>query len=133
MMEITEMPQMPDYMKGVINLRDHIIPIVDLRTKFSMPEIDYSEKTCIIVIEADIADEQGDHVERTVGIIVDGVSEVANIKDEQIEDPPAFSGDIDSQFILGMAKCDGDVKILLDIDQALGSAASKYLSKMDLH
>lgn len=116
MMDITEMPQMPSYMKGVINLRDHIIPIVDLRTKFSMPTVEPSERTCIIVIEIDC---HGKQKTRIIGIIVDGVSEVSNIKEEQIESPPVFSGEVDTQFILGMAKLDGDVKILLDIDKVL--------------
>lgn len=118
MMKITAMPQMPSFMKGVINLRDHIIPIIDLRQKFSMPAAPYTERTCIIVIEVERADKKGS----TIGIIVDGVSEVANFKKEQVEPPPSFSTDVDTRYILGMAKVDGDVKILLDIDKALSSA-----------
>ncbi len=118
MMKITEMPQMPSFMKGVINLRDHIIPIIDLRQKFGMPAAPYTERTCIIVIEVEQVNKKGS----TIGIIVDGVSEVANFKEEQVEPPPSFSAEVDTRYILGMAKVDGDVKILLDIDKALSSA-----------
>lgn len=118
MMKITEMPQVPAFMKGVINLRDHIIPIVDLRQKFSMPAVAHTERTCIIVIEVTRDDQRAS----TIGIIVDGVSEVANIKEEQVEQPPTFSADVDTRYILGMAKVDGDVKILLDIDKALSGS-----------
>jgi len=125
MMEITEMPQMPSYLKGVINLRDRIIPVVDLRTKFSMPTVAPSERTCIIVIEIDYS---GRQKTSTIGIIVDEVSEVANIKEEQIESPPVFSDEDDTHFILGMAKCNGDVKILLDIDKVLSGSDLASLS-----
>ncbi len=123
-MKITEMPQMPAFMKGVINLRDHIIPIVDLRQKFGMPAVEHTERTCIIVIEV-TRDDQG---ASTIGIIVDGVSEVANIKEEQVEQPPTFSADVDTRYILGMAKVDGDVKILLDIDKALSGSELESLT-----
>lgn len=124
MMKITEMPQMPAFMKGVINLRDHIIPIVDLRQKFSMPAVAHTERTCIIVIEVTRDDQRAS----TIGIIVDGVSEVANIKEEQVEQPPTFSADVDTRYILGMAKVDGDVKILLDIDKALSGSELESLT-----
>jgi purine-binding chemotaxis protein CheW len=113
MMKITEMPEMPPYIKGVINLRDHIIPIIDLRLKFGLPAAARTERTCIIVIEAT------GHGTGTLGIIVDGVSEVATIKEEQVEPPPSFAADVDTRYILGMAKVDGDVKILLEIDKVL--------------
>lgn len=119
MMGITEMPQMPPYVKGVINLRDHIIPIVDLRAKFAMPTVEPTERTCIIVIEID---DRGRQKTQIIGIVVDGVSEVANFKEEQIEPPPSLSDGVDTHFISGMAKCNGDVKILLDIDKVLSSS-----------
>ncbi|PLX50089.1 MAG: chemotaxis protein CheW [Desulfobulbaceae bacterium] len=125
MMKITEMPQMPSFMKGVVNLRDHIIPIIDLRQKFAMPPADYTERTCIIVIEAERSEQQA----RTIGIIVDGVSEVVNIKEEQIEPAPAFAKDNDNRYILGMAKVDDDVKILLEIDKTLSSSEIKDLTE----
>jgi purine-binding chemotaxis protein CheW len=105
-------------MKGVINLRDHIIPIIDLRQKFNMLPAPYTERTCIIVIEV----KRDDNRVNTSGIIVDGVSEVANIKEDQVEPPPTFSKDVDTRYILGMAKIDGEVKILLDINKALFNA-----------
>ncbi|MEN8258511.1 MAG: chemotaxis protein CheW [Thermodesulfobacteriota bacterium] len=126
MMKITEMPQMPSFMKGVINLRDHIIPIVDLRQKFGMPSAEHTDRTCIIVIEVARDDQRAS----TIGIIVDGVSEVANIKEEQVEPPPSFSADIDTRYILGMAKVDGEVKILLEIDKAL---SGEELTELDKH
>lgn len=126
MMKITEMPNMPFFAKGVINLRDHIIPIIDLRQKFGMTPAPYTARTCIIVIEVEWADLRAS----TMGIIVDEVSEVANIREEQVEPPPAFSGAVDTRYILGMAKIDGDVKILLDIDQSLSDSELSELSEI---
>ena len=110
---------MPSFVKGVINLRDHVILIVDLRKKFSMPEVEFTDRTCIIVVESQRVD--SDKAISTIGIIVDGVSEVVNIQEEQIEEAPSFSAEDDTHFILGMAKIDGKVKILLDIDEVLTS------------
>lgn len=116
MMPITPVPQTPGFVKGVINLRGKVIPVVDLRLRFGMEEIDYSERTCIIVVE--ITGETG-----TVqtGIVVDSVSEVMNIKGADIEDSPSFGSNLDTGYILGMAKMEGDVKILLDIDKVLSA------------
>ena len=119
LMDITEVPNMPSFVKGVINLRDHVILIVDLRKKFSMPEAEFTDRTCIIVVESQRVD--SDKGISTIGIIVDGVSEVVNIQEEQIEEAPSFSAENDTHFILGMAKMDGKVKILLDIDKVLTS------------
>ncbi len=114
MMPITIVPQTPSYIKGVINLRGKVIPVVDLRVKFTMAAADYTERTCIIVVE--IAAEG-----RTIlmGIVVDSVSEVLNIKGADIEATPAFGTKLDTEFILGMAKVGGGIKILLDIDRVL--------------
>lgn len=111
---ITTVPQTPIYMKGVINLRGKVIPIVDLRLKFGMPEAEHTDKTCIIVVE--IAKE-----DRTVmiGALVDSVSEVLNIKGGDIEDSPNFGSRLNTDYILGMAKINSGVKILLDIDKVL--------------
>ncbi|MFO7784152.1 MAG: chemotaxis protein CheW [Thermodesulfobacteriota bacterium] len=116
MMPITPVPQTPEFVKGVINLRGKVIPVVDLRLRFGMEEIDYTERTCIIVVE--ITGETG-----TVqtGIVVDSVSEVMNIKGGDIEDSPSFGANLDTGYILGMAKMEGDVKILLDIDKVLSA------------
>ena len=113
-MPITTVPQTPDFVKGVINLRGKVIPVVDLRLRFGMEPIDYTERTCIIVVE--VAGEAGNVV---IGIVVDSVSEVLNIKGDDIEDTPTFGAKLDTDYILGMAKMEGGVKILLDIDRVL--------------
>ncbi len=119
MMSITSVPQTPGFVKGVINLRGKVIPVVDLRLKFGMEEMEYTERTCIIVVE--IAGEAGLVL---IGIVVDAVSEVLNIKGEDIEDTPTFGTKLDTDYILGMAKMEGGVKILLDIDRVLSSVGS---------
>jgi purine-binding chemotaxis protein CheW len=114
-MKITSVPKTPKYVKGVINLRGKVIPVIDLRLKFGMDVIDYNDRTCIIVV--DIASKTG---KKTVmGIVVDSVSEVLNIKSEEIEDTPTFGVRLDTDYILGMAKVKGGVKILLEIDKVL--------------
>ena len=114
MMPITSVPQTPKFVKGVINLRGKVIPVVDLRLRFGMESIEYTERTCIIVVEID-----GQTNTIMMGIVVDSVSEVLNIKGEDIEDTPTFGAKLDTEYILGMAKMEGGVKILLDIDQVL--------------
>lgn len=114
MMSITPVPQTPQFVKGVINLRGKVIPVIDLRLRFAMPEADYAERTCIIVVE--ILGEAGTF---QIGIVVDSVSEVLNIKSAEIEETPTFGTKLNTDYILGMAKIDGAVKILLDIDRVL--------------
>lgn len=116
MMPITSVPQTPDFVKGVINLRGQVIPVIDLRLRFGMKEIGYTERTCIIVVE--IKQESGKII---IGIVVDSVSEVLNIKGEEIEPTPTFGTRLNTEYILGMAKISGGVKILLDIDRVLTS------------
>lgn len=116
-MEITAVPQTPDYVKGVINLRGQVIPIIDLRAKFGMETIDVTEETCIIVVEIT----QGDHKFNT-GIVVDHVQEVLDIAGENIEETPQFGSSVNTDFILGMGKIGDSVKILLDIDKVLAGA-----------
>jgi len=113
-MPITTVPQTPPFVKGVINLRGKVIPVVDLRLKFGINATDYTDRTCIIVVE--IPSETGTF---QIGIIVDAVSEVLNIKSEDIETTPSFGSSLNTNYILGMAKIEGGVKILLDIDQVL--------------
>lgn len=108
-MNITSVPRMPAYMKGVINLRGKVIPVMDLRLKFEFDEIEHTEETCIIVVD----------VGKEIGIIVDTVSEVLDISEEDIEPPPAMGGSVDTSFILGMGKVEDQVKILLDINRVL--------------
>jgi len=116
MMPITSVPQTPEFVKGVINLRGKVIPVVDLRGRFGMREIDYTERTCIIVVE--IAGQAGTVL---IGIVVDSVSEVLNVKGDDIEDTPTFGTKLNTEYILGMAKMEGGVKILLDIDKVLSA------------
>ncbi len=124
MQEITKIPKAPDYVKGVINLRGKVIPVVDLRLKFGMPEQEISRKTCIIVTQV-----QRGQSSLIIGIVVDEVSEVMEISGDQIEPAPAFGTQLDTNFILGMAKTENAVKILLDINKVLSAEEVAALSK----
>ena len=114
MMPVTSVPQTPEFVKGVINLRGKVIPVVDLRLRFGMEAIAYTDRTCISVVEI-----EGQAGTIQIGIVVDAVSEVLNIKGEEIENTPTFGTKLDTDYILGMAKMEGGVKILLDIDRVL--------------
>jgi len=109
-MDITAVPRTPDYVKGVINLRGKVIPVIDLRLKFGLAETEHTEQTCIIVVNVG---------EVEIGIIVDEVSEVLDIVGEDIDDAPAFGATVSTDFILGMGKAQGKVTILLDICKVL--------------
>lgn len=124
MMPITSVPRTPPFVKGVINLRGKVIPVIDLRLRFNMPAMEYTERTCIIVVEI-----SGESSKVVIGIVVDSVSEVLNIKASDIENTPTFGTRLDTDYILGMAKIDKGVKILLDIDRVLGTAEITGLSK----
>ena len=115
--EITAVPQTPHHVKGVINLRGKVIPVIDLRLKFGLPAAEYTQRTCIIVTQ--VAGEQSTTL--LMGIVVDGVSEVLNLTGQEIEDTPDFGEDIGGEYLLGMAKVKGKVKILLDIDRILSA------------
>ncbi len=117
MMPITKVPRTPVFIKGVINLRGKVIPVIDLRLRFDMEEIAYTERTCIIVVE--IAGQTGFVL---IGIVVDRVAEVTSIKGTDIVDAPQFGSRLHTGYILGMAKMNGGVKILLDIDKVFGDA-----------
>jgi purine-binding chemotaxis protein CheW len=114
--DITAVPQTPAHVKGVINLRGKVVPVVDLRLKFRLPEMEYTQRTCIIVVQVKF---QGTAL--MMGIVVDAVSEVLNLAAGEIEDTPEFGSGVVTPYILGMAKSKGKVKILLDIDQVLSS------------
>ncbi|MDY6880723.1 MAG: chemotaxis protein CheW [Desulfatiglans sp.] len=124
MMPITTLPQTPGFVKGVINLRGKVIPVIDLRLRFGIAAIDYTERTCIIVVEI-----ERDSGTVMIGIVVDAVSEVLNIKDGEIEDTPSFGTKVNTKYILGMAKIEGGVKILLDIDRVLNAEDISALEK----
>lgn len=106
---ITEIPEMPVYIKGVINLRGKVIPIMDVRTRFKLEPREYDERTCIIVVEIDAT---------SVGLVVDRVNEVADIPEDQVEPPPKSKREGGS-YIQGIGKIDKEVKILLDINKIL--------------
>jgi purine-binding chemotaxis protein CheW len=112
MMPITRVPRTPPFIRGVINLRGKVIPVVDLRLKFAMDSKEQTEETCVIVVQA-----QG--VE--MGIIVDKVSEVLDIPGADIDDAPYFGADVNTDYLLGIGKSAERVKLLLDIDQVLSS------------
>lgn len=112
MMSVTAVPRTPPFVRGIINLRGKVIPIVDLRLKFAMEPMEQTEETCIIVVRA-----QG--VE--MGLIVDKVSEVLDIIAEDINDVPSFGDDVNTEYLLGIARADTHVKLLLDIDKVLST------------
>jgi purine-binding chemotaxis protein CheW len=116
MQDITTIPQVPAYVKGVINLRGKVVPVIDLRLKFAMDAQEYTPRTCIIVMRTRQAEE-----DLTVGMIVDGVVEVLSLTASDIEGTPDFGPGVVTPYLTGMAKIKGKVKILLDIDQVLAS------------
>lgn len=116
MLPVTLVPQTPEFVKGVINLRGKVIPVIDFRLRFGMKPIEYTERTCIIVVELKNETEKA-----MIGVVVDSVSEVMNIKSEEIENTPVFGANLNTDYILGMAKTEGTVKILLDIEKILNN------------
>lgn len=126
MQDITAIPQTPPYIKGVINLRGRVIPVIDLRLKFGLPPQDYGERTCIIVVEVKtrVGPVQ-------VGVVVDAVSEVLNVSGRDIEPAPALGSQVNVRYILGIAKARGTIKILLDIDRVLNSEELAVLEALE--
>jgi purine-binding chemotaxis protein CheW len=114
MMDITAVPQTPRFMKGLINLRGKVVPVIDLRLKFGLAESNYDERTSIIVIEF-----KSIHGQVQMGMVVDTVSEVVSLSGRHIEPAPNFGVRLKSEYILGMAKVKNRVIIILDIDLIL--------------
>lgn len=114
MMPITGVPRTPEFVKGVINLRGKVIPVSDLRLRFGMPEYEYDDRTCIIVVEV-----EGKESTVQMGVVVDAVTEVLPVQDQEVVPAPEFGASVDTRYIRGMANMDGGVKILLDIDRVL--------------
>jgi purine-binding chemotaxis protein CheW len=114
MLAVTRMPRTPAYVRGVVNLRGKVIPVLDLRLKFGMDTREDTERTCIIVVQL-----QSSGSEITMGIIVDEVSEVLDVAASQIEPPPSFGSSVDVSFIMGMGKVGQKVVQLLDADRIL--------------
>ena len=125
MLDITGVPHTPAYVKGVINLRGKVIPVVDLRLKFDLQDLAYTARTCIIVVQI-----EGERGPMLMGVIVDGVSEVLNLNGGEIEDTPDFGANLSTPYLLGIAKVKGKVKILLDIDQVLTSQEVQGLGSL---
>ena len=119
-MQITTVPRMPDFVKGVVNLRGKVIPVMDLRLKFGFEAPEQTEETCIIVVDVDGVE---------MGIVVDKVSEVLDIAEQDIEDAPSFGSDVDTEFILGMGKAEGRVTILLDIGKVFAESELAAVSE----
>lgn len=107
--DITKVPQTTDFVEGVINLRGKVIPVIDLRTKFRLQRATYNDETCIIVVD----------VGELMGIIVDTVREVYEIRAEDIEPPPRLGGGANTEFLTGMGKVKGEVKMLLDMNKVM--------------
>lgn len=112
MMDITPVPRTPEFIKGVLNLRGKIIPVMDLRVKFGMESQEYDERTCIIVVEIAIKG-----IQKLLGVVVDTVSEVVTVSGDQIEPPPEYGNKVEHNSILGIGKIKDRVVIILDIDE----------------
>lgn len=108
--KITDVPDMPGFIKGVINLRGKVIPVMDVRSRFKLESREYDGRTCIVVVNIK---------DKSVGLVVDRVSEVADIPESQIEPPAQIGSGTASRYIQGMGKIDEEVKILLDVDRLL--------------
>ncbi|MFC1856261.1 chemotaxis protein CheW [Thermodesulfobacteriota bacterium] len=121
---ITEVPDMPDFVRGVINLRGKIIPVIDVRTRFKIEPRAYDDRTCIIVVNIN---------EMAVGLVVDEVSEVANIPEDQVEPAPRTAGSQSGRYIQGMGKMDDEVKIILDVGKLLYDEEMEKLKGTDAH
>ncbi len=120
---ITPVPQMPAYIRGVINLRGKIIPVMDLRRRFEFATAADTEQTCIVVAQVKMPEGQS----TPMGLVVDGVEEVIDLAAADIENTPDFGGEIGADYILGIAKVKGQVKALLDIDGVIGTATPQKL------
>jgi purine-binding chemotaxis protein CheW len=120
---ITAVPQMPPHIRGVINLRGKIIPVMDLRVRFEFGRAASTEQTCIIVVQVKLPDGKSTQM----GLVVDGVEEVINIGENDIEETPSFGGQICTDYIIGIAKVKNLVKTLLDIDGIVGADTLKSI------
>ncbi len=113
---VTTIPNTPEYLRGVINLRGTIVPIIDMRIRFGLEKLDYGLLTVVIVLKVDYGDKS-----RIIGIVVDGVSDVYNVPDEEIKPSPDFGSAVDTEFVKGLATIEDKMVIVLDIDQMFNS------------
>ncbi len=125
MMTITRVPKTPDFVRGVINLRGKVIPVMELRQKFGLDTKEDTEKTCIIVVQVNSG---GSNI--TMGTLVDEVSEVLDISADQLEETPSFGTNVDTNFIMGIGKVDKKVIMLLDIDKVLSATDLNVIKKV---
>jgi purine-binding chemotaxis protein CheW len=114
-LDVTRVPQAPEHVLGVVNLRGRVIPVVDLRRKFGLPLQPATDRTCIVVADVTLA-----ATTAMMGVVVDSVSEVLTVSAEEIEETPALGPQVATDYVLGLAKVKGSVKILLDLDRVLG-------------
>lgn len=112
LLPITRVPRTPEAVRGVINLRGKVIPVIDLRMRFGLPEGEHTERTCIVVVQANGVE---------FGVVVDAVSEVVDVAAADIEEAPDLGAQVSTDFLLGIAKAQGSVKLLLDIDRVLAT------------
>lgn len=124
-MPVTPVPRTPDYVQGVINLRGKVIPVIDLRLRFGMATVESTDRTCVIVVEID-----GPAGPVMIGVVVDSVSDVLNIREEDIEADLVFGANLDTEYISGMAKMENGVKILIDIDKVLTSGELSLIERV---
>ncbi|HXJ38551.1 MAG TPA: chemotaxis protein CheW [Bryobacteraceae bacterium] len=125
MQDVTAVPHTPAYVKGIINLRGKVVPVVDLRLKFGMPPTEYTARTCIVVVNV-----AGDGEGVLMGVIVDAVSEVVNIATGEIEGPPDFGESVSIPYLIGIAKSKGKVKLLLNIEKVLTTSELTDLGQL---
>ena len=121
----TEIPNTPEYIQGVMNLRGTIVPIVDLRCRFELEKVEYSNTTVVIVLKT-----QSGESEKTIGFVVDAVSDVYNVTDEQLKPSPDFGNAVSTEFVRGLATVDEKMLILLDIDHLIDADVDINQSQM---
>ena len=124
MQKVTPVPQMPGFVKGVINLRGRVVPIIDLRVKFGL-KAEFAERTCIVVVQVEVSQTKAIQM----GLVVDSVEEVLNVTSDMIEPTPEFGTFIDTSYLLGMVKAKGQVKTLLDIDRVVAPETVQTLAR----
>lgn len=123
MQKIAPIPDMPDFVKGVINLRGQVIPVVDVRLRFGIQHMEYTERTCILVVKMK---------DTFIGLIVDTVCDVVTIPEEDIDDPPKLNRKKGSRFIQGLGKIDDDVKIILNVHKLLYDEEYEIVTELDI-
>lgn len=125
---VTDVPLMPDFMAGVINLRGEVVPVIDLALRLGRDPIKIHKRTCVVIVELHSFDQ-----EYVLGLLVDSVSEVLELDDSDIEDAPSFGARIKAEFILGIAKKDEEFVVLLDAEKTLSPVELASLVESEMH